>query len=85
MRQTEDPPTTLFLPPEPGGERKRWPGTGTLPMTAHIADRLSRMLVLTAEIQADLKTDAGAPLRWLRCDIDHLAERIDALLQRLAS
>jgi hypothetical protein len=85
MRQTEDPPAALLLPNAYGSERRRWPGTGALPISAHIADRLTRMLILTAEIQADLETDAGAPLRWLQSDIDRLAERLDALLQRLAS
>jgi Tfp pilus assembly protein PilN len=54
-------------------------------MSAHIAERLTHMLILTAEIQADLENDAGAAARSLQSDIDHLAERIDALLQRLAS
>lgn len=85
MRHAKDFLADVLVPVEPGGERRSWYESDALPMSARLGERLSEMLILASELQADLQSEEAAELRWIAPEIDQVFDQIDALLQRLAA
>lgn len=56
-----------------------------LPPAARVADRLVEMRIAASEVRAELERKETAALAWIVPEIDGVLERIDQLLQRLAS
>jgi hypothetical protein len=56
-----------------------------LPLAIRVTDRLVRILVTASEIRAELEGDEAEPVAWIAPELDDVLERVDDLLQRLAS
>lgn len=56
-----------------------------LPLAMRISDRLVDVLVTASELRAELEGEEATPVAWIAPEIDEVLERVDELLQRLAS
>lgn len=84
MRLPRESLADVLLALEPGGERPCWHGQGSLPLSVRISERLGDVLIATSELRVELEREEAAPA-WIVPEIDGVIERIDNLLQRLAS
>lgn len=62
-----------------------WVEWQSLPVSTRVCDRLVEILILASEIQAELESEAAAPLMWIAPEIERVLEQTDEALQRLAS
>lgn len=56
-----------------------------LPIAARAGERLVDILILAADLRADLDCEEAAQLAWITPTIDGVLAETDALLHRLAS
>jgi len=62
-----------------------WASWEALPLTTRISDQLVEILLAAHEIRAELDGEEGVALRWIAPDIESVIQRVEEVLQRLAS